>query len=54
MCVYFADFRQSKWVFTQLIAKKGTSFANFWQYDRKRTQPIAKKLHVFKKKKNNI
>ena len=42
-CLHFANFRQIKCIFMQLILKKGVIFANFQRYDRKCTQLIAKK-----------
>ena len=38
-----------KRIFTQPVAKKGTSFADFRRYDRKCMQPIAKKVMYLKK-----
>ena len=42
-CVNFADFRRIKRIFTQTIAKKGSSFADFRRNKHIFTQRIAKK-----------
>ena len=39
----FFDFRRSKCIFTQPIAEKSMSLADFQKYDRICTQPIAKR-----------